>query len=285
MIAARGGIGTEMRKFEQYPIYINHPGRWEEVRRRQRDHFVDKGDYKMMSWLDYTGKRLYEIIEDKTPSMESREYEHKVYRLLTLIASTRVGRLLFDSLNRNIRHWIIPLDYLDKAECKCAAYTFPGQPKEGGGIRVYFNPTDFNGSAQKWHSADDILFHEMVHAYRDGTVGYAGNNFKAMNEYKTAEEFLALHMQNVYLANRGGVRFYRSYRSLQSVSKGTAYQYFAGDAEVLMAFRHFVDKDPLAKAVSRWMNPPDSFNPWRDQPVLERIYLRGTTGISQLPPF
>ena len=76
------------------------------------------------------------------------------------------------------------IDYLDKADCECSAYTFPGGPKEGGGVRVYFNPTDFNGSAKKWFSADDILFHELVHAYRDGTVGYSGNNFKAMNEYK-----------------------------------------------------------------------------------------------------
>jgi len=275
-----------MRKFEKYPIYINHPGRWEEVRRRQRDHFVDKGDYKMMTWLDYTGKRLYEIMEDKSPSMESREYEHQVYRLLMLIGSTKVGKLLFDSLNPNVRHWIVPLDYLDKAECECAAYTFPGRPEEGGGIRVYFNPTDFNRSHRRWFSADDILFHELVHAYRDGRIGYHKGNRKTMNEYDTAEEFLALHMQNVYLANRGSQRFYRSYRLRQSVSKSTAYQYFVGDAEVLMAFRHFVDHDPLAKAVARWMHPPDSFNPWRDQPVLERLYLSGVSpGITRLPPF
>jgi len=275
-----------MRKFEPYPIYINHPGRWEEVRRRQRDEFVDKGDFQMMTWLDYTGKRLYEIMEDKAPAWESREYENQVYKLLMLIASTKVGKLLFGSLNRNVRHWIVPLDYLDKSQCECAAYSFPGAPREGGGVRVYFNPTDFNPSARKWFGADDILFHELVHAYRDGRVGYSGNNFKPMNEYKTAEEFFALHMQNVYLANRGSLRFYRSYRSLQSVSKSTVYQYFAGDAEVLTAFRHFVDNDPLAAAVARWAHPPDSFNPWRDQPVLERIYLGSASlGISRLPPF
>ncbi len=275
-----------MRRFEPYPIYINHPGRWEEVRRRQRDEFVDKGDFQMMSWLDYEGKRLYEIIEDKTPRPESQEYENQVYKLLTLICSTKVGRLLFESLNRNVKHWIVPLDYLDKAECQCAAYEFPGPPKSGGGVRVYFNPTDFNSPAKRWFSADDILFHELVHAYRCGRFGYNNDTSPRMNEYTTAEEFLALHMQNVYLANRGSTRFYRSYRSLQSVSKGTAYQYFAGDAEVLMAFRHFVDNDPLAATVARWMHPADSFNPWRDQSVLERMYLGSASlGISRLPPF
>jgi hypothetical protein len=275
-----------MRKFEQYPIYINHPGRWEAVRRRQRDEFVDKRDWQMMTWLDNTGKRLYEITEDKTPDRAAREYEDQVYKLLMLIGSTRVGRLLFDSLNQSVKHWIVPLDDLDKPECDCQAQTFPGAPKEGGGVRIYFNPKDFNSIVQRWQSADDILFHELVHAYRQGRIGYANNNFKPMNEYKTAEEFLALHMQNVYLGNRGSHRFYRSYRSLQSVSKGTAYQYFVNDAEVLMAFRWFVEHEPLAATVAGWKHPAESFNPWRDQAILERMYLGSSSlGISRLPPF
>jgi len=275
---------SQVKQFGTYPIYINHPGRWEAVRQRQRDEFVDKGDFQMMSWLDSTGKRLYEITEDKTPGPEAVAYENRILALLATISSTKVGKLLFDSLNGDVKHWIVPLDSIDKADCSCGAETFPGAPKEGGGVRIYCNPTDFSPTAG-WMSADDILFHELVHAYRDGRVGYAGNNFKPMNEYKTAEEFLALHMQNVYLACRGSARFYRSYRSLQSVSKSTAYQYFANDAEVLMAFRHFVANDPLAAAVARWMHPPESFNPWRDRSVLERIYLSNSPGLSSLPAF
>jgi hypothetical protein len=126
----------------------------------------------------------------------------------------------------------------------------------------------------------------MIHAYRIGQVGFGGQKDVRMNDYRTAEEFFALHMQNVYLANRGSRRFYHSYRSLRSVSKGTAYQYFAQDAEVLMAFRYFVDHDRLAAAVARWMHPADSFNPWRDQPVLERMYLAAVgAGVNRLPPF
>lgn len=275
-----------MRRFQQYPIYINHPGHWMQALQQQREYFVDKGDYKMMMWLDYEGRQLLEITEDRRPTMASREYENQVYKLLLLIASTRVGKLLLDSLNPDVRFWIVPLFADHKAECKCGATTFPGSRKGGGGTRIYYNPTDWAGSEKKWKSADDILFHELVHAYRDGYVGYDGNNFTAMNEYTTAEEFFALHLQNVYLANRGATRFYRSYQSLQSVSKSTAYQYFAGDSEVLMAFRHFLDKDPLAAAVARWTHPPDSFNPWRDQPVLEQMYLKSANvGIRRLPAF
>jgi hypothetical protein len=276
-----------VRKFDQYPIYINHPGRFEEVRLRQRDHFVDKGDWHMMSWLDYTGKRLYEIIEDKNPRPESVDYENAVFQQLRLISTTIIGRLLFDSLNRSQKYWIVPLDYLDKAQCACGAYVFPGKPNEGGGIRLYYTPTDFNPSTARWKGADDILFHEMVHAYRNGRVGYdVVNAAKPMNDYDNAEEFLALHLQNVYLACRGSHRFYRTYKRLESVSKNTAYQYFVNDMEVLMAFRYFAETEPLAATVSRWMHPPDSFNPWRDQRVLERLFISNASlGLPRLPPF
>jgi Effector protein len=284
-----GGVIAAMKKFESYPIYINHPGRWEEVRRWQRDYFVDKGDYKMMNWLDDTGKRLYEVTEDKTPGRESRDYEDQVYSLLRLIASTQAGRLLLGSFNRKVNHWIVPLDYLDKQTCQgCSAFTFPGGPKEGGGVRVYFSPNDFKSSAanKNWMTAADVLFHELVHAYQMGQVGYNPSP-KSMNDYTSVDEFFALHMQNVYLADRGSGRFYRDYRTLLHVSKDTAYQYFANDAEVLMAFRYFVETDCLANKVAQWRHPANSFNPWRDQAVLERIYLNDgeLQGVQRLPAF
>jgi hypothetical protein len=232
---------------------------------------------------------LYEITEDKTPSRESQEYEDQVYKLLKLIGSTQAGRLLFGFLNRSVNHWIVPYDYLDKALTGDDwAYTFPGAPKEGGGVRIYFSPADFKQNAPKknWMTADDVLFHELVHAYRLGRVGYNPNP-KSMNDYKTVEEFFALHMQNVYLADRGSWCFYRDYRSFLHVSKDEAYEYFANDAEVLMAFRYFVDTDSLANRVSQLKAPANSFNPWRDQPAIERTYLNDPElqGVQRLPPF
>jgi hypothetical protein len=266
---------------------MNHPGRWDDVRQREIQYFREKRDAKMISWLTYTGKRLFEITEDKPQRPESVEYEKQVYLQLQLIKATTIGRVLLDSLVTTTRVWIVPLDLLDKAECKCGAYTFPGKPNEGGGVRVYYNPSDHRPSEERWRGADDILFHELVHAYRMQLVGYdAVNKARTMNTYQDVEEFFALQMQNVYLSNRGARRYYKNYPRIKSVSKDTAYQDFAGDAEVLMVFRHFVERDPLATKVSKWMSPPDSFNPWRDQNVLERMYINSTSvNIPRLPPW
>jgi hypothetical protein len=276
-----------MRQFQRYPIYVNHPGRWEEIRQRQLEEFKAKRDRRMVNWLRYTGKRLFEITQYTPQSLESQTYENAVLQQLSLIATTTIGRLLLSCLDQHNRYYIVPLDLLDKSECACAAYTFPGKPNEGGGIRIYYNPSDFNSSERKWKSADDILFHELVHAYRNGRFGYdVVNQARTMNENKDAEEFFALHMQNVYLGCRGAQRYYRTYNRLESVSKDTCYSYFAGDAEVLMAFRYFVEQDPLAGTVAKWMTPATSFNPFRDQNVLERMYISSASlQITRLPPF
>jgi hypothetical protein len=82
-------------------------------------------------------------------------------------------------------------------------------------VRVYFGPSDFKPSASKknWMTPADGLFHELVHAYQMGRIGYNPSP-KSMNEYTSVNEFFALHMQNVYLADCGSCRFYRDYRSI-----------------------------------------------------------------------
>ena len=269
-----------MKKFKTYPIFINHPGSWEEVRLRQREAFVEKGDYQMMAWLDDTAKELYATMEDPNPTSVTRRYEEQVYNAMGLINGNQLGSLLLDSLDESIKYWIVPLDYIEKQLCKgCAAYTFPGTPKQGGGERIYFNPSDFHQALPMRYSSDDVLFHELVHAYRDGEIGYSKTNSKQLNkamlpDYDTMEEFFALQMQNIYLACRHGTSFYHSYLRPQSISKDGAYEVFENDPRLLSVFRYFYDNEPLAEQVTRLAMPDDAFNPWRDLDDLEQAYLK-----------
>jgi hypothetical protein len=274
-----------MRQFGHYPIYINYADHWEDVRQRQIREFAARHDTKMVNWLRGTAKQLYEITEDKTPSAAARNFEDQVHDLLQKkISVTTLGKMLLNSLNRNVQYWIVPLDAENQRMCQCGALTFPGAPKEGGGLRIYFNPTDWEGGT--WQMPDDVLFHELVHAYRIARIGFYAQNKTPMSDYDNGEEFLALQMQNMYLADRGSQRFYLSYRRpWLNGSKDDAYQYYAGAAEVPMALRYFREKEPLATGVSHWKAPANGFNPWRDQPLLEQAYLKEVPGIDRLPPF
>jgi hypothetical protein len=278
-----------VRQFDHYPIFINYPAYWEKVREEQLANFEAQNDATMVRFLGPTGNgaRLYEIMEDKNPSREAREYESQVYELLRLIRSTKPGQFLLDSLNRANNYWIVPLENFG-VDCNCMAVTFPFAKKAGGGIRMYLSPDQLRPVQERWWSGDDVLFHELVHAYRIGKVGWGGQYKQPMQAYKDAEEFFALQMQNVYLSYRGATRFYLDFYSQRSVSKGTAYQNISSDVEVLMAFKYYLVNDPvLAPTAASWMHPADSYNPFRDYATLEKMLLENGDAwgdMKTLPP-
>lgn len=273
-----------MRQFKTYPIYINHNinSAATDTLRRQRDQFVDKGDYKMMDWLDTTGKRIYEIKEagrngyGSLQTIESKAYEAAVYALLESINRTSIGRLLLDSLNTNQKFWIVPLDKEDSSYCQCSAFVFPGHPKEGAGVRIYYNPSDFQRGRQ-----EDVLFHELVHAYRNGRVGYAGENHRQLREYKTAEEFIAMHLQNVFLACKGFMKFHRSHSVLTMLSKKEIYDYFASDLEAFNTLQYYRNTEPFTEKVAKLREP--IFNPWRDFPNIEKVFRSKYPALNFIP--
>jgi hypothetical protein len=240
-----------MRQFRSDPVFVNDGTYWTGiVLDRQAGEFLRR-DPKMVDWIDNTGKRIYEItphpVQAGDPGghrMKSKAkaeaYENSVLALLTTIARTEVGSLLLAGLNKRQKYWIVPLDDADRAQCNaksgqyghgCGAFAFPGKPKEGGGERIYFNPTDFP------KNPDEALFHELVHAYRFGAVGYHGMRWTKMTEYLSAEEFIALHLQNIYRANMNHTEFYTSYDALargKLNTKDHVYHYFSTNADSLM---------------------------------------------------
>jgi hypothetical protein len=261
-----------MRQFKPYPIYINH-SHWQEVGQWEADYFHYQGDVEMERWLISTGKRLLEITEDVNPSAESIAYEEAVVEQLKIICKTTVGKLLLDSLNPQVKHWILPGDESMYESCGCAAmaasWVFPD--KQGGGVRLYFDPFGFD-SKMEYYTPDDILFHELIHAYRAGRVGYEKQNHQPLREYKSAEELLAIHLQNVYLACRKHLQFYLTHRNPRLATQDETYYQLATDAEAMSAMQYYLNNEPLAAKVATWAHP--IFNPWRDYWILQEIFFK-----------
>jgi hypothetical protein len=272
-----------MRRFLNYPVIVNHPGRYWDARLRQLAEIKEKDrrtdtplerakDLHMFRWLQHTGKNLYETIEDPNPPPAAVAYEKAVIEALNVIVTTQIGRLVLGAMDRNIRYSIHPRLKDDGKNCECGAFVFPGAPKEGGGIRIYYNPTEFNDASRRWIGRDDVLFHELVHAYRMGRWSYETiNNAPDMVNWDDSEEFVATQMQNAYLSQRGGQRFYRSYPKLERADKGTAYKALMDDREALGQLNFFVNTDSVMGTVAGWAQPVTSFNSFRDRTVLGRL--------------
>jgi hypothetical protein len=85
---------------------------------------------------------------------------------------------------------------------------------EGGGsdALLYFTPSEWGGGESacsgpgtKW-PADQVLFHELVHALRD--MQGLSNPVPTVNtSYLNEEEFLAIVLEGVYVSAKGGTKF------------------------------------------------------------------------------
>ena len=259
-----------MKQFRNYPIYINY-SRAGEISEWRADYFQTQGDSKMAEWMNSTGAGLLETAVYTNLSPEAIAYEESIVEQLKIIDKTALGKLLFDSLNPTEKIWIVPLYEKLQNICGCVGLTVGVvSPKQGGGIHVWYDTEGVDAPAINY-TPDSILFHEMIHAYRIGRVGFGGQNNQQLREYKSVEEFLAIYMQNVYFALRGNLRFTRSHsRSTTVLSKDEIYSYLSSDAEAMSALRYYLRNEPLAAKVASRMHP--LFNPWRDFAKLERIF-------------
>ena len=90
----------------------------------------------------------------------------------------------------------------------------PDEVAEGGGsdAEVYFTPSEWGGGQSacsgpgtSW-PADQVLFHELVHALRD--MQGLSNPVPTVNtSYLNEEEFLAIVVEGVYVSAKGGTKF------------------------------------------------------------------------------
>ena len=137
------------------------------------------------------------------PTSVTRRYEEQVYNAMESINSNQLGNFL-RILWMKAQSTGSSLDY-EKYIAMVARPTHFGTPKQRGGERIYFNPSDFHQAVQMRYSSDDVLF-TTSHAYRDGEIGYSKTNSKHLNKamlpITTEAGVLALQMQNIYLARR-----------------------------------------------------------------------------------
>ncbi|MCW5748102.1 MAG: hypothetical protein KIT36_18080 [Alphaproteobacteria bacterium] len=246
-----------MRTFPPYPITINGSYLGEALRQkiesaRNAGRFQEARDL-----IGEMTKRAYQ--EDKSPN--SQWYEKRVSALLAYIRHTETGRALLGCLARDFPVWVIPMDSQAAHNHSPPGFGFADTNLRSdglAGVRIKFSPETWTYQAYGQLPSsrpDEVLFHELVHAYRFGK-----KERPVLDASANPEEFLAMQMTNVYVSEKGGHVFMIDYDTGQLGDQAAA-------EATLQSFQPFLNvlstiaNDPLTTAVAKIKT---SYNPFRD---------------------
>jgi len=275
-----------MRKFAGYPIVVNYNLHTQELNEDEEERLHKAGRYEEERQL---------VIKSVTTSdadlgnnrfrQEMDKYEATICQCLRKIEGNPVGRMLLGLINKQTTVWIIPkMERPDFAITGPLKYEIQGDGSyargEGRGDTVIEIAPEMS---------DDVLFHELVHAYR-----YSYNKFHPLSIFlqtvspgpqqtqnQRSEEFLAHHMQNIYLsqANR---TMALDYKWSSDATKKEIYDFLLDNFFALEALKYFLRHEYLAMLAAHSLST--DYNPFRDYKMLEAEYLKDdpTTTVPEL---
>lgn len=264
-----------MLKFDPYPITINGSRKDDEIRAKINARF-EKGEITEIQKIEETVKaqpNQWDYKPDSSP--QAMHYEGRIKALLSYIKARTLGRCLLDmlSIKGTLPIWIIPYDS-DQIEMQGAGnanVTWAPEVYVGTkAVRVaysfeFFVYSDFGklpGSRP-----DEVLFHEMVHAYRYANPSVKTRYTSALPGYDDHEEFLAHQMANVYRSLQGAKKFNLDYKKKKVTDAAECEAALRSSRQLIDALKLFLDNDPFTKAVAKLKT---LYNPFADFERLSR---------------
>ncbi len=200
-------------------------------------------------------------------------YTTKVHEHLMWVYKTKVGKILLDSIRFHGRS--VEIRPYPRLDCNSG-----GGWETPGGVRrgfVAYSPDTFSlhGACPATRLAanrgllwDEILFHELVHAFRGVSLKWNQVALGAgLRRYDDTEEFIAVMLTNIYISDssnkiKSGLRAdHKGFDPLQP-DLAAPFGFFASSAQVLPLVRQFVaDNHGLAIMLAHVDAP---FNPVAD---------------------
>lgn len=258
-----------MRLFAPYPIHISGSAFDEDFRA-----FVEL----ISPWLsNETKEKLirrsymlkYTDAKDDRPAAQA--FEHKVQMVFAEINGTQVGRTLLKCLPPQVPIWIVRYDDQQGG----TAVTGQMSSDHTKGVRIMQYSPDMwlpneEGRQYLGYRPDEVLFHEMVHAYRFARFGFDGMNHEPLRDNKDHEEFLAEQLMNVYRSNKKAQKFKHSYMSGKMGTKAEVEYTLLSYDPFLRAIEDFL-QDPMVGQMARIQT---DFNPFRDLARLKQTRMQ-----------
>lgn len=264
-----------MLKFDPYPITINGSRKDDEIRAKVRARF-DKGEINEIQKIEELSRlkpNKWDYVADPSPA--AVHYEGRVRALLSYIKANTLGHCLLEMLRigGTLPIWIIPFDS-DQIEFQGdgnANVTWAPHEYVGTrAVRVAYSFDMFTYAAwgkEPGSRADEVLFHEMVHAYRYANPSVTMKQDVVLPGYADHEEFLAHQMANVYRSMGGAKKFNLDYKTKKVTTAADCEAALRASNQLIAALELFLGSDPLTKAVAKMKT---LYNPFADIERLKR---------------
>src|SRR5581483_5870048 len=221
-------------------------------------------------------------------SQAAKKYEERVRVAVNAIQRTHTGRALLGTFVAAAKNdqavWIMPY-HLDDDYCNARTGAFLSKGRETGredfeGVKIQYSPDHFEVDQCGWYpgmTAEQVLFHEMVHASRDlHDPAYDDTPLDLMDDY---EEFLAVLITNMFRSELGAKKFHRDYVYKLLVEQREAEVYLSSKRQYIDALGSLLD-DQLVTAVTK-VNT--AYNPFRDFARLQADYSSIMEFMNDLP--
>lgn len=219
---------------------------------------------------------------------EGQLFERTVLELLGEINKNRVGRILLEAIDRYrptfTRYIRIRPDTGELAFAKPvspAGASPQGHPIKvdgaaasgtgtGSSTDVLFNPGAFSiAGSEDTFRPDDVLFHELVHAYRY-LVGRLKPDQRS-DGFDDDEEFLAIMLTNIYTSDAGRKNALRGSHKLDFETLGQTQSSFGAHPHVFYIVNRqeidrFCTEEPdIANPIANLKDPVAAWNPIRER--------------------
>ena len=230
----------------------------------------------------------YAIGDASARSQAAKKYEERVRLAVNAIQRTDTGRALLGTFVAAAKNdqavWIMPYTNME-AYCQAKTGAFYSTDLSSGkkgyeGIRILYSPERFAVDDCGWYpgmTAEQVLFHEMVHASRDlHDAMYDSTPLDLMGDY---EEFLAVLITNMFRSELGAKKFHRDYVYKLLVEQRDAEIFLSSREQYIDAIESLLG-DQLVSAVSGMKT---AYNPFRDFDRLKADHSDILEFIDQLP--
>lgn len=252
-----------MRRFDPYPITING-SRIDELVKRAVEEGIAAGMIDANRRIDLLrASNRFDYTADASPP--ARAYESRVFALLSSIARTEAGQCLYETIKEGLPIWIAPYDTSQaKVFGSCNAITGHAvlDHSRTPMVRVAYSYETWAYSQCGFYPglrADEVLFHEMVHAYRFASPAVPVTNSDPLPDNKDFEEFFANQVTNVYRSTKNARTFNRDYLSKRLGTAAECEEALWSKPVLVEALQWFLEGDPLALAMAK-INT--SYNPF-----------------------